>query len=306
MAEETQVLEQEQTTTTASPETDLPVEGQQPESSEAGAGTESKQHEQQASAQAQAPAQGDASAAPAWWKPDLFKLRYRGSEVSPKDYQHAVALMQKGYSYEQAMAGVKRDKEALDARGKQFEQYEKLDRAFKENPEFARRIQQFYVETMGGGGQQLEGQVAQPAAIPPQMVRQLQEFQQFKAQAEERMADQDVEREIGDLRSKFADEKWDQQTETGHSFMYDVIAHARDNRFPSLLAAYRDYTYDRLANTAKMRAAEQAAQTRQRQTRQGVVAGQAATRPAAKPPLDVTKMSYDDITANIKRDMGLQ
>lgn len=295
----------------ATPETpaldDLPIEGQQIDKGPSGEAGEEKPSQQAVQPPKQATT-GEADAAPSWWKPDLFKLKYRGSEVSPKDYNHAVQLMQKGWSYEQAMTEVKAQKQEYEANKAKYSQYERLDDAFKKNPAFANRIQQMYLESQGGAQQQPQGQQgvqAQQQNFAPEVMQKLQEFDQFRAKWEESQADGAVQQEITDMRSKFPDEKWDVVTETGFTFMRDVLKHALDNRFPNLLAAYRDYTYDRVANNAKMQGAEQVAQQRQRQVRQGVIASGAPRPSAAKPSVDVSRMSYDDLTEIAKKEVGL-
>jgi len=245
--------------------------------------------------------------APEWWKPDLFKLKYRGSEVSPKDYQHAVNLMQKGWSYEQAMAEVKSGREELEGLRQKYGSYEKLDEAFRKNPAFAQRIQQMYLEAQ----QQRQGQPQYPAQqyhnqqLAPELTQKIEEFEQFKTQWQNEQADNTIRGEIDTLKGRYPGENWDGMTETGFTFLRDVLKHAHDNRFPTIEAAYRDYTFDRVANNAKMQGAEYAAQQRQRQVQRGVVSTGSQKPANAPPPIDVSNMSYDEITANIKKQAGV-
>lgn len=285
----------------------LPVEGQQPDTSVQSADGEQTQQQEQTQQKPQQATQADGNASPPWWKQDLFKLKYRGSEVTPRDYNHAVQLMQKGWSYEQAMAQVNAQKQEIESQKQAYEQYAKLDKAFKENPAFAQRIQQMYAESMGmaQANQQQQQQMQQQYAIPPQLSQELSQMRQFIAQEQERRADSEVQQEIQSLKSQFSNEQWDAVTETGHTFLYDVLNHAKENRFPNLMAAYRDYTYDRVANNARMQGVQQAAQQRQQQVRRGVIGAASPKPPASVKPEYNPNMSYDDIVAQAKKQLNL-
>lgn len=241
--------------------------------------------------------------APEWFKADLVKLKYRGAEVSPKDYNHAKELMQKGWSYEQAMAGIAQQKQEYEANKQRFADYEKLDEAFKQNPAFAQRIQQMYLEAQGQ--QAPEQAQSHGQQLAPELMEKFKQYDGFIAQAQNAQADTAVRGEIESLKGKYSTENWDAVTETGFSFLRDVLKHAHDNRFPSIEAAYRDYTFERVANNAKMAATEQVANQRQRQARQGIVSTGAQKPAQAAPPVDISGKSYDELTEMAKRGAGV-
>jgi hypothetical protein len=277
----------------------LPVEGQQAEGGQVGGASATQSQEQQP--QAAAPVADGNN--PAWWKPDLFSLKYRGAAVSPKDYKHATALMQKGWSYEQSMEQVKREKAEIDANRSRYEQYERLEKAFNENPAFKQRILQLQQETANGQVQQQGQQAIDPRF--QQVTQKLEEFDKFVGSLKEQQADQAVSSEIESLRSKFGETKFDEVTESGHTLMWDILNHAHTNKFPSLLSAYRDYMFDNVAANAKMQGAQQVAQQRQSNARKGVVSVGTPKPAAAIPPQDMRNMSYDQITEFIKRNHGV-
>jgi len=285
---------------------DVPVEGSQPDigpSGEAG-----KEAASDKPAGQQAPAQ---PSSPSWFKADQIKLKYRGQEVSPRDYNHAVQLMQQGYSYSQAMAQVNQMRQQLESQKGKFSQYEKLEQAFQQNPAFAARIWSMYQEAMGGRGQQPGQQQVQPnTPQDPQYYQLMQMVQQMQgrlSQWDEAKADESVEREIQDLRSKFTTVQWDATTETGHTLLYDVLNHAHQHRFPNLLAAARDYLWESQVANAKMAGAQQTAQQRQRNAKAGIVgSGAAAPAGASKGGVNLRESSYEDLTDMALRDLGLK
>jgi hypothetical protein len=285
------------------PEATNEDESQRIEVPEAGEQKETAEKPERQAPEATAP-QGD----PKWFKPDLFKLKYRGSQVTPKDYNHAVQLMQQGWSYSQAMEQVKREKADLEARGQAYSQYEKLDQAFKQNPAFAQKIWQMYQEAQGGAQAQPAQQPQQQSADPrvQQLYQTVSQMQQKLQTWDNYQADQEVQREMGDLKSKMPDIQWDQTTESGHSLMYDVLSHAHQHRFPSLMAAARDYLWDSHAANARMSGAQQVADAKRKASKQGVVsAGGNGPAQSSGKTVNVKDVSYDDLTSMALKSLGI-
>lgn len=258
--------------------------------------------------QAQSAPQQEAN--PAWFKPDLFQLKYRGQQVAPKDYNHAKQLMQQGWSYSQAMAEVNKQKAEIESQRGRYTSYEKLEQAFAQNPQFAQKIWQMYQEAQGQGGQQQAQQGSAPTPQDPQYQRLFQTvsgLQERLTQFDQMQADSEVDHEIQDLKSKLPSVQWDAVTETGHSMLHDVLSHAHQNRFPSLLAAARDYLWDTTVANAQMQGAQQVSQQRQKQARQGIVqAGAPKPTGTSEGGKDIRDASYDDLTAMALKDLGLR
>jgi len=297
MAEEQEIMETTEAAQVDSVDSSLPIEGQQPETTPEPVADTTPQQEQQTPQSAPAP---DGSN-PTWWKPDLFQLKYRGAAVSPKDYSHAVALMQKGYSYENAMSEVKREKAEVDALKSKYIEYEKLEEAFKTNPAFKAQILRLKQESEGARA------VQQSYANPQleQVTQKLGEFEKFMGTWREQQADNAVQSEIESLRAKFPDAPFDAVTESGKTLMWDILNHAHTNRLPSLMTAYRDYMFDNVVTNAKMQGAQQAAQQRQANTRKGIVSTGTPKPASPVPPQNVRGMSYDQIAEQIKKEHGL-
>lgn len=231
---------------------------------------------------------------PQWWKPDLFKLKYRGQSVSPRDYNHAKDLMQQGWSYKQAMSEVNRQKQDLEQTKSRYSQYETLDQAFKTNPAFAQKIWQMYQEAQQGGQQAQGSQTLDPQY--QQLFQQFSGVQEKLKKWEESQADQEVNHEVQDLKAKFPTVQWDSVTESGHTLIWDVINHAYTTKFPSLLAAARDYLWDSMQSTATMQGAQQVAQARAKQVKAGVVGQGGKPGAPQTSSKSIKDMSYDDLT----------
>lgn len=242
---------------------------------------------------------------PKWWTPDAFKLKYRGQTVSPRDYQHATALMQQGWSYTQAMEQLKRDREAIEAQKGKYAQYENLEKAFQSNPAFAQRIWQMYQEAQQGKQQPAAQQ--QPMHDPQyqQLFQTVSQMQQRLQSWDAAQADQSVQREIEDLKSSEPDVQWEQVTETGHTLVYDVLNHAYRNKFPNLMAAARDYLWDTKMANARMQGAQQVATAKQRAAKAGVVqTGSNSPVQAGPAKVNIRDVSYDDLAAMALKDLG--
>lgn len=241
---------------------------------------------------------------PKWWSPEAFKLKYRGQTVSPKDYKHAVTLMQQGWSYSEAMAQLKGEKEQFESQKGKYTQYEKLEQAFAQNPAFAQRIWQMYQEAQTGKQQPGQQQVQQDPQYH-QLFQTVSSLQERLRSFDESNADKEVQREVDDIKSKLSDVQWDQVTETGHTLMYDVLNHAYKNRFPSLMAAARDYLWDTQVANAKMAGAQQVATAKQRATKAGVVqSGANSPVQAQNRKVNVRDVSYDDLAQMALKDLG--
>ena len=278
---------------------DLPIEGNQPDTGPSGdAGAEQPDQQQQSAT----------PEAPNWFKADQIKLKYRGQEVSPRDYNHAVQLMQQGYSYSQAMAQVNQMKQQVESQKGKYTQYEQLEQAFAKNPAFAAKIWSMYQEATGQQAQPQQGVQPNTPADPQyyQLMQMVQQMQGRLSQWDEAKADQEVEQEIQKLRSTFQSTQWDAMTETGHTLLYDVLNHAHQNRFPNLLAAARDYLWESQVANAKMQGAQQTAQQRQRNAKAGIISGGAATPAGKAGKVNLGETSYDDLTSMALKDLGLK
>ena len=96
-----------------------------------------------------APDEGQPLAAPSGSTPSQFDpkqwaIKYQGQEVFPKDQEHARALMHKGYSYDQAMSKIARERESLQQEQVKYKKYADLQSQLESDPAFA----EYYWQTL--------------------------------------------------------------------------------------------------------------------------------------------------------------
>lgn len=229
---------------------------------------------------AQPPVQGQAQSSN--WNPTEWQLDYRGQKVTPRDKDHLRQLAQQGYSYSQSMAMLKKQQQDLQNR---YSRYQTLEQTFEQHPELANQIWgsvQQYLQQVNQPQQQAQPN-GQQAYVPPELLQKVQELDQFRNQYVEKQADQELEAEISQLKSKYADQPWDVDNGDGNgTLIYRVMKHAYDGNYPSLNAAYRDLMWDAHMTNTKAETLKKAQETRQAQTKAGVISGGTGLT-AAKP-----------------------
>lgn len=244
---------------------------------------------------------------PEWFKPDAFQLKYRGQTVSPKDYNHAVQLMQQGWSYNEAMRALKGEREELEKTKGKYDQYAQLDQALQKNPAFAQRIWQMYQEAQSQrGAAPVQQQPGQPGPDVSGLYQTVQTMQERLQSIDKQRADAEVQREVEDVKSKLPDVQWDQVTESGHTLMYDILNHAYQHKFPNLMSAARDYLWDSREATAKMKGAQSAAEAKRRAAQQGVVQPRDGQSGSPQPRrVNVSDVSYDQLAEMALKKHGI-
>ena len=240
-----------------------------------------------------------------WFRPDQVQLKYRGRTVQPRDYNHAVELMQRGWDYAQRMGDLKQQLQQIESMKGKYGQYDQLEQAFQQNPQFRQRIMQLYAEATGQvqpGQQPTQSQLQNDPAYR-ELYQMMQGMQGQLRTWQESKADQEVEGEIEQLKNSMPTIGWDGRTETGHTLLYDVIQHAVKNRFPNLAAAARDYLWDTHTTAVRAEAAKQAAEQRKANSRAGVVSkGQ---RPPQRKGQSLSGKSYDELAEMAKQSLGV-
>jgi len=267
-----------------------------PETSEVPDSSESSTEE----TAAEEPQPGDAD-----FDPQAWQLKFRDQTIVPKDRKHLVDLAQQGFSYSQRMQQLKQQEQDIQGKAQQYQQYEKLAQAFQSNPQFRDKLLAMYNESLAGGTQPTEKQAEaqeQVAQLPPQLLQEIEDLKQWRSQYEETQIDQTVKSEIESLKSKYSREDWDVPNTGGMSLMKEIIQHNFNNPAMSMEQAYRDIMFDKqtaLAKTdtqnAKAEGLKQAAETRKKQVKAGVVAGKAPAAPKGGKGGVNPKASYDQL-----------
>lgn len=235
--------------------------------------------------------------------PAQWGYKYKGQTMYPKDRQHALTLMQQAHDANVRNAEYKERMAEIEEQRKQFAQYQKLDDAFKQNPEFAQKIWSMYNN---------QGQPTQDDSDEPQHVKDLRnqvyEQQQMLAQLQsnyetwnDKEADKAIQDEIESLKSKYADHDWDSDDGNG-SLVKRVIEHAIKLNNVPLETAYRDYMWDNVQVNAKSEALKKAKADRLAQKKAGVVLDGPHSRPKSAPP-DIRNMNWQQVTEQAMKEM---
>lgn len=216
--------------------------------------------------QQQQPQQGQQ---PETWDPKPWKMTYKGTEVYPSSREHLVNLAQQGYGYSQSMAQLKKDRQEIESTKTRYQKYDALEAALQANPDLATNIW----ELVEGRKQNTRGNSEgddQGFRLPPEVLNKLGEFDKFKSTYEQQRADESLEKEISELRSKYPDQPWDTDTGSG-TFRERLLSHALENNILDLRLAYKDLMWDAQMTNVKADALKQNKEQRQKAKAAGVV-----------------------------------
>jgi len=250
--------------------------------------------------------------APEGWDSQQYPLKFHEETLYPENYQHAIKLMQQGVSYDRRMEELNRQRAEMQQSQQKLAQYQRLEEAFSRNPQFASQIWDLYNRVNSGqqpqGGQPSpQQQGAQSSPEYQQLMQKISEYDSKFQQWEQQQEDADVDKEVNGLKAKYPQAPWDTPGKSGHTFLYEVLSHAAKHNFHTLEAAYRDFTYDKVAANQKAEGARAVAKTRQANAKRGVVA-QGAPKAGGKEGEEATArgLSYDDAARMVAEKMGLQ
>lgn len=235
------------------------------------------------------------------WDPKPWELKYNGQPVYPKDQNHLKMLAQKGWSYEQRMADLNRQQSEWQSqveKYKRLEPYEKLDHAFRSNPEFARQIMELKERYEQGQTQQGEEDPRLQA-----IQQKLEKFESFHQTFEEQRATETLEKSKTELREKFKDFDWDSIDENGNTLMQRVMRHALETKMYDINRAFRDLMFDEVQLRASVQGKQQAANAVQQAHKAGIVETGRPTPPAPVKPFNPAGKTWNDVGQEATREL---
>jgi hypothetical protein len=234
------------------------------------------------------------------FNPQHFPLKFRNKTIYPKDRDEAIKWLQQGYGYENKMGALNQRSQELDNRAGRYEQMDQLIKLFEENPEFQEYINKYVNKQIAGqqpGGEETQGQQQTPdiQSLIEQAVTA--KVRPYTESLEKQQADGELDKEESALRAKYENVNWDEKDENGHTLMWDVMKHAFDNNFPSLVSAYHDMSYSSISENAAAEALKKNTEEKQRQAKDGIVTS-GGTQPSDKPrSVNIRDKSYNDLSA---------
>jgi hypothetical protein len=248
------------------------------------------------------------------WNPKEWQLKFRDQTIVPKDKAHLVNLAQQGYSYSQKMQELKQREDQLNGKSSQYDQYAKLEEAFSKNPQFREQIMKWYQDSLTPGVTQSQAATAGPSqsSIPQELLQEIQslkewksQFEQFQAQQQEAQADQEIAKEMEQLKTKFARDDWDMPASNGNTLLKEVIKHAYDLGGVKLETAYKDLMWDSHTKSAEVNGLKKAAENQKASKAAGVVAGGRSKGAAPVQEHNTAGMDYSQIEKLIKSEYGI-
>jgi hypothetical protein len=257
---------------------------------------------------------------PPAWKGDEWAFDFNGKRVVPTSVDQLRVWASQGHNYSQRAAELnKREASFKDLEGK-YKPYAEVDDYATKNPEWWQHVQESYAKR----GQEVPDQVNQ---LPPELQAALKPFQEKLSQVDAFLQQQQQAREaeqqeallkeqtrqdealstaIEEIRAKHPNIDLNARDESGETLEYRVLKHAAENGIGTFRAAFRDYLHDQLVESEKANAERAKLKAGEQEKRQGLL-GRSPT-PKKVPddaPANVRGKSYEDITRDIHRELGI-
>lgn len=238
------------------------------------------------------------------FNPQEWALNYKGQQVMPKDRDHLVNLAQKGWSYEQAMEQINREKQEFAKQQGEISRYIELDKAIKADPQFANSLYEFIRQYNEGGQQQQQQNQQQENPEYVQLRQELEDLKSWKQQNLLERAQEQIDSELANLAQRYPNYDWQSDTGSG-TLAYRLLKHAHDNNFVDLHTAFKDLMFDEVSKQTKFDTLKQQKEVQQRQAKQGVVqTGSPANVAPKKPAAYSSGDSYNDLYKKALNSFG--
>jgi hypothetical protein len=242
-------------------------------------------------------------------QPTLHKYTAAGKEIEePLDV--VLKRASQGYHYAQNMQGLKKEREEFEktvadreAQIRDMEQkWSPYENYAKENPDWAKHVQESWQNRTGFNGQQ-NGTQAGDFVLPEHVRQELDElrgfkdeFRGFQQSLRQEKEDLALKQQIDTVVKEYPDIDFSRtDPETGESLEFKVIEHAQANGIRNFRAAFRDFYHSELHNRAVTKAKEEAAKTIQERNREGFVGESLSTAKGLQTPQNLKNKSYFDL-----------
>lgn len=212
-----------------------------------------------------------------------YQYTFRGAQVVPGSKEEMIEKMQIGHSAQMNKQKFDTDRTDLDGQMAQYKQYADLHTELSKNPALHQGITDLYNQHT-----QQPAAAAQPTQDP--------RVDTILAQ----QADDALNREMGDLQSKFPNHAWDKDTGDG-TYRQQILNHMKAKGIMDPVDAYKSFNFDAATKDAQFNGASTASQQQQAAHQNGVVStGNAA--PAAAPA--VAPKNYDQAMGAMLNEVG--
>lgn len=135
---------------------------------------------------------------------------------------------------------------------------------------------------------------------------ELGELKQFKQSLSQKEQDQQLDAEIGTVKDKFSNVDWSALDDSGLTLEQRVINHGAKNGHPGFRSAFLDYYHDTLGELYGAGQKEAAAKAQVAQAKTGIIGKSPTPKTQLQKPENHRKSSYEDLTEEALRELGLR
>lgn len=133
-----------------------------------------------------------------------------------------------------------------------YKPFMEMDDWSRKNPEAWQKLDQLWRQQLSGMTPQ------QQAQLPPEVqqkidavAQKVEGFEQERIEQRNRVADQNLDQEIGSIRKSYPNLDFVTPDQNGNSLEYKVLQHGIQNGIPNFTASFRDYCFDQLNKMAE-------------------------------------------------------
>ncbi len=253
---------------------------------------------------------------------ETFEIVHNGKTIKGTREQ-ILKWAQMGYDRPQFAQKINAEKAKWEAekaqKQQQWQVYEQVDAYAKQNKEWWDHVQKAWSTRGQPGGvpatATANAPVAQDAYNPKlQALEQklsqfepvVQKVSQFYQDQQQRIEDENLDREVKSIRGEHADLDWDTLDENGKSLELRILEHAQSKGIREFGIAFRDLLHKELLNKAQGQAKLAVAKGIQTRTKLGVL-GETPTPSSLwnrnSQPKDIRKTSYEELEQEIREEL---
>lgn len=200
--------------------------------------------------------------------------------------------------------------------------WQQFDDFARQNPTWAQRVNQLWESREVAGNPDLDPSdpVAQTltklqqsfnerlSQFENQFGQRFKEIDEIKTKTELEKESQTLDKELGDLRSKFAEIDFDEPDDNGETVETRVYKHMRDNRIADPKTAFLSLFHDKILEAREQKLRDLHAKEIQKRNKQGFL-GESPTpngfAPGNSNSVKPGSYNYDQLAELAKRDLGV-
>jgi hypothetical protein len=242
----------------------------------------------------------------------LHKLTRNGIT---KDFPLSKVLQfaQQGWDYSQKNEEFNKRQQEFETQSKEHNQalerlktYQQLEDYIKQDPQWWEHIRSAYESRAQGLEQGGVNSTSLQKVVDEQVSKAVEPFKKFFEAQERSKQDAALDQEIQGYRDRFPDFDWNTTDDLGRSVLVQqILEHAVGNSIGTFRAAANDFLHDQFLKRTELKSREKVSQELKKQTKLGL--GPVTNQPVTdiKRVKNVAASSYDDITEEAMRELGI-